>query len=107
MLQQYTEYKAEEHGILVETVPAAYTSQRCSHSLCGFTHAGNRDGEAFECLDCGRELHADYNAARTIAWRLLQDWHTSGAGGANCQVALKSGTLNANGEFTPATARGG
>jgi IS605 OrfB family transposase len=106
-IQQYTEYNAEEHGILVATVAPAYTSQRCSHSTCGFTHEANREGEEFECLACGKELHADYNAARNIGWRLLQCWHTSGAGGADCQVALKSGTLNANGEFTPATATGG
>ncbi len=105
-IQEYTEYKAEEHGILVDTVQPGYTSQRCSHSDCGFTHEDNRDGAEFECLNCGKELHADYNAARNIGWRLVQHWLTSNAGRANCQVALKSGTLNANGEFTPATARG-
>ena len=102
-IQQYTEYKAEEHGILVDTVDPAHTSQRCSHSTCGFTHEHNRDGDEFECLECGKKLHSDYNAARNIAWRLLQGWHTSGPGGADCQVALKSGTLNANGDYTPAT----
>ena len=101
-LQQYTEYKAEEYGIRVETVSPAYTSQRCSHSTCGYTHSDNRDGDEFACLECGKELHADYNAARNIAWRLLQGWHTSGAGGADCQVALKSGTVTANGEYMPA-----
>ena len=85
----------------------AYTSQRCSHSTGGYTHEDNRDGDEFECLECGKELHADYNAARNIGWRLLQGWHTSGAGGANCQVALKSGPVTANGDFTPATACGG
>ena len=106
-IQQYTEYKAKEFGILVEKVAPANTSQRCSHSSCGFTHENNRNDNEFECLDCGKELHADYNAARNIGWRLLQRWRTSGAGGADCQVALKSGTLNANGEFSPATTRGG
>ena len=105
-IQQFTEYKAEEYGILVDTVEPAYTSQRCSHSECGFTHEDNRDGDEFECLKCGKQLHADYNAARNIGWRLVQHWLTSGAGRANCQVALKSGTLNANGEFTPATSSG-
>lgn len=105
-IQEYTEYKAEQYGILVDTVNPQYTSQRCSHSECGFTHEDNRDGGEFECRKCGKELHADYNAARNIGWRLVQHWLKSGAGRANCQVALKSGTLNANGEFTPATSRG-
>jgi IS605 OrfB family transposase len=106
-IQQYTEYKAEEYGILVDTVAPAYTSQRCSHSECGFTHEDNRDGDESECLKCGKELHADYNAARNIAWRLVQHWLTSGAGRANCQVALQSGMLNANGDVTPADPRVG
>jgi len=105
-IQEYTEYKAKEYGILVETVDPAYTSQRCSYSECGFTHEDNRHSDEFECLQCGKELHADYNAARNIRWRLVQHWLKSGAGRANCQVALKSGMLNANGEFTPAASIG-
>jgi IS605 OrfB family transposase len=105
-LQSLVEYKAEEYGILVDDVKPQYTSQRCSHSECGFTHEDNRDGDEFECLDCGKELHADYNAARNIGWRLVQHWLKSGAGRADCQVALKSGTLNANGEFSPTTSSG-
>jgi IS605 OrfB family transposase len=105
-IQEYTAYKAEEYGILVDTVQPAYTSQRCSHSECGFTHEDNRDGDEFECLNCGKELHADYNAARNIGWRLVQHWLKSGAGRATSQLALKSGTLNANGEYTPPRLRG-
>lgn len=105
-VRQYTEYKAEEHGILVDTVQPAYTSQRCSHSECGFTHEDNRDGDKFECLKCGKQLHSDYNAARNIGWRLVQYWLKSGSGRASCQVALKSGTVNANGEFSPAESIG-
>ena len=36
-LQRHVEYKAEEYGIDVDDVAPAYTSQRCSHSECGFT----------------------------------------------------------------------
>jgi IS605 OrfB family transposase len=105
-LQELIAYKAEDHGILVDDVKPQYTSQRCSHSACGFTHEENRDGDEFECLDCDKELHADYNAARNIAWNLVQNWLKSGSGRADCQVALKSGTLNGNGDFTPTTSRG-
>ncbi len=59
-LYEYVEYKAEEYGIVVAQVPPENTSRRCSH--CGFTDSDNRDGETFECLDCGYENHADYNA---------------------------------------------
>jgi transposase len=104
-LQRHVEYKAEEHGIEVDDVTPAYTSQRCSHGKCGFTHEDNRDGDAFECLKCGKQLHSDYNAARNIGWRLVQHWLKSGAGRANSQVALKSGTVNANGRFRPAALR--
>lgn len=105
-LESLVTNKAEEYGILVEDVNPQYTSQRCTHSDCGFTHEDNRDGDEFECLKCGKELHSDYNAARNSAWNLVQNWLKSGSGRADCQVALKSGALNGNGEFTPATSRG-
>jgi putative transposase len=105
-IQEYTEYKAAEYGIAVEKIAPQYTSQRCSHVDCSFTHEDNRDGDEFCCLKCDREYHADYNAAKNIARKLLQNWHTSGAGGATSHLALKSGTLNVNGIFTPTTASG-
>ena len=104
-LQRHVKYKADEYGIDVDDVSPAYTSQRCSHGECGFTHEDNRDGDEFECLNCGKELHADYNAARNIGWRLIQHWLKSGAGRATSQLALKSGTLNANGRFRPTALR--
>ena len=100
-LQRHVEYKAEEYGIEVDDVGPAYTSQRCSHGECGFTHENNRDGDEFECLKCGKKLHSDYNAARNIGWRLVQHWLKSGAGRATSQLALKSGMVNANGDYTP------
>ncbi|MDY6818811.1 MAG: transposase [Halobacteriales archaeon] len=102
-IQEYTEFKAAEYGIAVEKVAPQYTSQQCSHVACSFTHEDNRDGEEFRCLKCDREYHVDYNAAKNIARKLLQNWHTSGAGGATSHLALKSGTLNVNGVFTPTT----
>jgi len=102
-LQEYTEYKAAKYGVVVEKIAPQYTSQRCSHVDCSFTHEDNRDGDEFECLKCGREYHADYNAAKNIARKLLQNWQKSGSGGATSHLALKSGTLNVNGIFTPIT----
>jgi IS605 OrfB family transposase len=102
-LKRQTVYKAQAEGIVVETVNPAYTSQRCSHTECGFTDDANRDGDTFVCQRCGKELHSDYNAARNIAHRLIQDRRTSGSGGATYHLALKSGTLNGNGDHSPST----
>jgi IS605 OrfB family transposase len=110
-LSQYVEYKAEMVGIEVKQVSPAYTSQRCSS--CGFTHESNRRSKhQFVCQKCGYELNADYNASKNIARKLLKRLHsgqTSSGGGAPCQCALPSGTLNLNGEFhasVKATAKG-
>ncbi|MFC6993915.1 RNA-guided endonuclease InsQ/TnpB family protein [Haladaptatus sp. GCM10025707] len=100
-LYQYTEYKAEIFGINVEQVSPAYTSQRCSS--CGFTHESNRRSKhQFVCQKCEYELNADYNASKNIARKLLKKLHSgqkSSSGGAPCQCALTSGTLNLNGDF--------
>jgi IS605 OrfB family transposase len=102
-LKRQTEYKARAEGIAVESVHPAYTSQRCSHSDCGFTHEDNRDGDDFACQKCGKELHSDYNAARNITHRYVQNRLKSGSGRANNHLALKSGTLNGNGDYSPST----
>ena len=99
-LYEYVEYKAEEYGIVVEQVDPEDTSRRCSH--CGFTHPDNREDEEFECLNCGYENHADYNAAKNIGLRYLRCNQTGGDGGAPLGVRLNSGTLNANGGYSPA-----
>jgi len=100
-LKRQTEYKARAEGIAVESVHPAYTSQRCSHSDCGFTHEDNRDGDDFACQKCGKELHSDYNAARNITHRYVQNRLKSGSGRATHHLALKSGTLNGNGDYSP------
>ena len=102
-LKRQTEYKARAEGIAVESVYPAYTSQRCSHADCGFTHEDNRDGDDFACQKCGKELHSDYNAARNITHRYIQNRLKSGSGRATNHLALKSGTLNGNGDYSPST----
>ena len=102
-LCEYVEYKGEEYGISVEQVDPENTSRRCSH--CGFTHSDNRDSEEFECLKCGYENHADYNAAKNIGLRYLRRNQTGGDGGAPLGVRLNSGMLNVNGGYSPAPDR--
>ncbi|GAA0275830.1 transposase [Halobacterium noricense] len=98
-LYDYVEYKAAEYGIDVEQVDPENTSRRCS--TCGFTHPDNRESEDFECLKCGYENHADYNAAKNIGLRYLRRNQTGDGGGAPVGVRLNSGTLNANGAYEP------
>ncbi|WP_228443530.1 RNA-guided endonuclease InsQ/TnpB family protein [Natrarchaeobaculum sulfurireducens] len=100
-LYEHVEYKAAEFGIATTQVDPAYTSQRCSK--CGTTLRENRTSQAaFCCQKCGYEVYADYNAAKNVARKLLRSGQKSPAGGATNQLALKSGTLNGNGDFTPA-----
>ena len=98
-LYEYVGYKAAEYGIDVEQVDPENTSRRCSD--CGFTHPDNRDSEGFECLKCGYENHADYNAAKNIGLRYLRRNQTGDGGGVSVGIALNSGMLNANGEYEP------
>ncbi|SEP05406.1 Putative transposase DNA-binding domain-containing protein [Halogranum amylolyticum] len=101
------EYKVESTELFVDFVNPAYTSQRCSY--CGFTHEDNRDDKHFKCQDCGYEVNADYNAAKNIAVRYCGYIHRgqkSRGGWATSQLALKSGTLNVNGEYSPPTVSG-
>ena len=102
-LKRQVEYKANIEGITVEIVNPAYTSQRCSDTECGFTHDDNRNGDEFACQKCGKELHSDYNAARNIAHKFIQNRRKSGSGRATYHLALKSGTVNGNGDYSPAT----
>jgi len=101
-LQEMVAYKAAEHGIRVEEIPPAFTSQTCSY--CGHQSSTNRDDETgwFECNECGREYDGDYNAAKNIGKKLLtlpEGKRPSGLG--NGHLTLKSGTVNGTGEYVP------
>jgi IS605 OrfB family transposase len=102
-LYHFVEYKAEEKGIAVKQVSPKYTSQRCSE--CGHTTKGNRNGSKFKCVNCGKELHSDYNAAKNIGNKFLRSGQKFSGRKGYGQLALKSGTVNLNGNHTahPAT----
>ena len=57
----------ENHGIEVHSVNPAYTSKQCSG--CGLVADKQRKGSSFQCMHCGKTLHADVNAARNIIGR--------------------------------------
>jgi IS605 OrfB family transposase len=100
-LQSMLEWKAAEYGIRVEQIPPAFTSQTCS--WCGHQSSTNRDSETgwFECNECGQEYDGDYNAAKNIGLKLLtvpEGKRPSGLGDGH--LALKSGMLNGNGDYT-------
>lgn len=100
-LYEYVKYKAAEYGIRTRQVDPAYTSQRCSK--CGHTDRGNRlTQDRFCCRMCGYEIHADYNAAKNIGIKHVRAGQKSPRGRANCQLDLKSGTLNVSDDFTSA-----
>ncbi|WP_267639890.1 RNA-guided endonuclease InsQ/TnpB family protein [Haloarchaeobius amylolyticus] len=100
-LQEMLAYKAAEYGIRVEQIPPAFTSQTCSK--CGQQSSTNRDSKTgwFECNDCGYSIDGDYNASKNIGLKLVtvpEGKSPSGLGDGH--LALKSGTLNGNGEYT-------
>lgn len=64
-LQTKIAYKATEEGIPVVMIDAAQTSITCSE--CGSEHPKWRNGDTFNCRDCGYEVHADVNAAKNIS----------------------------------------
>ncbi|WP_210424104.1 zinc ribbon domain-containing protein [Halorussus ruber] len=93
-------WKATEYGIRVEEVNPAFSSQTCSK--CGHQSSTNRGSDGwFECNECGYKVDGDYNAAKNIGKRLLalpEGKRPSGLGDGH--LALKSGTLTLNGEYT-------
>jgi putative transposase len=99
-LYENVAYKAKAEGIETTQVDPAYTSQRCSK--CGTTVSVNRQSQSrFCCQDCGYQVHADYNAAKNIGFRQLRAGQTSPGGGATRHLALKSGIVTVNGEYSP------
>lgn len=103
---ELVKYKVELTELFVDTVNPAYTSQRCSH--CGHIHEDNRNDKQFKCLNCGYEVNADYNGAKNIANRYCRHIHSgqkSRNGWATSQLALKSGTMTGNGDYSPTTAK--
>lgn len=89
---QIVEYKAVEEGVSVEQESPEYTSQTCSY--CGHVDSKNRKSKhEFKCVECGREYHADYNAARNVGLRFVRSGLKSQDGRAKRQLALKSGML--------------
>lgn len=65
MLQEQIMYKATEAGIPVRVVDPAGTSYTCRQ--CGAENPAFREGDEFDCWECGYEVHADVNAAINIA----------------------------------------
>jgi IS605 OrfB family transposase len=65
-LQWMIRYKAAKAGVEVVTVSPRYTSQTCSRCL----HLGVRPSQSkFQCRDCGYQINADLNGAKSIAKR--------------------------------------
>lgn len=88
----FAEYKAEEHGVSVESVNPEYTSQTCSR--CGHTNRSNRRTKHdFQCRECEYLVDADYNASKNVGLRYVRRVQKPQDGRATCQLALKSGTL--------------
>jgi len=66
-LQSALTYKAELHGVKLNVVNAAYTSQTCPR--CGYLSQKNRSGERFLCRACSYTAGADAVAATNVLRR--------------------------------------
>ncbi|HEU0173087.1 MAG TPA: transposase [Blastocatellia bacterium] len=65
-LQWMIRYKAARAGVEVAVVSPRYTSQTCSRCL----HLGIRPNQSnFQCRDCGYQINADLNGAKSVAAR--------------------------------------
>lgn len=66
------EYKAEEHGILVDRVSERDTSKTCS--CCGQKRDANRvERGLYACESCGATMNADVNGAVNIRRKITQN----------------------------------
>lgn len=99
LLFETVTYKAEERGVEVVAVNPEYTRQRCTD--CGFTHPENLDFEShqFACLKCDRESHADYNAAKNVAFRCIRRGPLSSTRVGATYCALQSGRVTPEGDL--------
>ncbi len=67
LFEQALANRARTTGTRIAHVPAAFSSQRCSH--CGHTDRNNRESQArFRCGSCGHRANADVNAAINIRY---------------------------------------
>src|SRR5882672_2678706 len=65
-LQWTIRYKAAREGVEVVYIDPRYTSQTCSRCL----HLGVRPNQSsFQCRDCGYQINADLNGAKSVAAR--------------------------------------
>jgi putative transposase len=65
-LQWMISYKAAREGVEVVYIDPRYTSQTCSRCL----HLGVRPKQSsFQCRDCGYQINADLNGAKSVAAR--------------------------------------
>jgi putative transposase len=65
-LQWMIRYKAAREGVEVVYIDPRYTSQTCSRCL----HLGVRPNQSsFQCRDCGYQINADLNGAKSVAAR--------------------------------------
>ena len=66
-LETFIRYKALAAGVLVQSVPAPYTSKTCTNPAC--RRLGTRRGKAFSCTTCGYKAHAD-----AVGGMNIRDW---------------------------------
>jgi len=69
------EYKAEEHGILVDRTSERDTRKTCS--CCGRKRDSNRvERGLYVCESCGASIHTDVNGAVNIRRKITQNLPT-------------------------------